>query len=322
MFKDRSVASNELLKKYSELSRWKSPLLCVVIYIFCIGLAWLGSSGSGWFFAPFSVLIIAGLQNHLSILLHEGAHFLIHPDRKTNDLVSDVFCAIPLLSLLRDYRVFHLDHHKNTGDPILDPERPLYKKVNYHYGTDSTKELIVLLLKDLSGLTTIPFLLGVKSYSLKMQKEGKIGPITGKEKLLHIYIWGPVIFLAVYYQLWLHFFIFWFLPLFAIMPFLLKVHAYGEHTGRHPESEFEKTLTHHFDPITNFFYYPIKSGYHMDHHLFPRIPWYNMEGFRKELMKNEEYRKRIEIWSVDGIFFGRRTILKEILQNDKIGSDD
>ena len=45
-----------------------------------------------------SALIIAAKQFEMVVLMHDGAHGLIFENRQTNDLVSQWFCAYPVMT--------------------------------------------------------------------------------------------------------------------------------------------------------------------------------------------------------------------------------
>ncbi|MBM3275651.1 MAG: hypothetical protein FJZ00_10890, partial [Candidatus Sericytochromatia bacterium] len=92
----RPPIDEAVMKDCTRISPWKSAALCVLLYTLAVVFAWAGGRASGWLLAPAAFALVAGIQMHLLILLHEGAHLLLHPARKTNDLIADVFCAIPL----------------------------------------------------------------------------------------------------------------------------------------------------------------------------------------------------------------------------------
>ncbi len=61
-----------------------------------------------------AVLVIAGRQLGLAILMHEGAHGLITNNTKLNNSLSQWICAFPVWSDTYGYRHYHLAHHRNT----------------------------------------------------------------------------------------------------------------------------------------------------------------------------------------------------------------
>ena len=75
----------------------------------------------------FAVLVIAGRQLGLAILMHEGAHGLITNSSKLNNSLSQWVCAFPVWSDTYGYRHYHLAHHRNTqleDDPDLSLSKP------------------------------------------------------------------------------------------------------------------------------------------------------------------------------------------------------
>ena len=75
----------------------------------------------------FAVLVIAGRQLGLAILMHEGAHGLITNNSKLNNSLSQWVCAFPVWSDTYGYRHYHLAHHRNTqleDDPDLSLSKP------------------------------------------------------------------------------------------------------------------------------------------------------------------------------------------------------
>ena len=74
-----------------------------------------------------AVLVIAGRQLGLAILMHEGAHGLITNNTKLNNSLSQWICAFPVWSDTYGYRHYHLAHHRNTqleDDPDLSLSKP------------------------------------------------------------------------------------------------------------------------------------------------------------------------------------------------------
>ncbi|MEB3187583.1 MAG: fatty acid desaturase [bacterium] len=308
----RPTVDPGVLRDCTRVSPWKSLALCIVIHLAAVGLVWIGGDASGWKLAVPAAVLIAALQMHLLILMHEGAHLLLHPDRRLNDLIGDVFCAIPCGLLLKHYRCIHLNHHRYASSPERDPEVLLYRDQGFHYARQQGWPLVRMLLADVSGIGAIRFLLSQNRYLAEQRRQGKLKAVERHEMLL-MAIAIPLVGLAVRFDFWRELLVLWALPQFTLTFLFLKLHGYGEHTGATGPTEYERTWVHAFTPVTDFFLYPIYSGYHLEHHFFPRVPWYHMARFRRALMSDAEYARRSEPVTVRGYFLGARSIWNAML---------
>ena len=114
----------EFLRKKDNLSglflilhAWFVILLCLLIYS-------LFPNMITFFLA---VILIGGRQLGLAILMHEGAHGLINNKVRTNDFLSQWFCAFPVWLDTYGYRHYHLSHHRHTqkeNDPDIGLSKP------------------------------------------------------------------------------------------------------------------------------------------------------------------------------------------------------
>ena len=94
-----------------------------------------------------AVLIIAGRQLGLAILMHEGAHGLITNSSKLNNSLSQWVCAFPVWSDTYGYRHYHLAHHRNTqleDDPDLSLSKPFPVE---------KKSMLRKVLRDIFGIS-------------------------------------------------------------------------------------------------------------------------------------------------------------------------
>ena len=76
---------------------------------------------------PLALWISFWMQAYTSHF-HEAAHFNIHPDKTTNDLLSDIFLT-PFIGLkVKDYRISHWRHHRFLG-LLADTEVSYHKPI-------------------------------------------------------------------------------------------------------------------------------------------------------------------------------------------------
>ncbi len=117
--------------------------------------AWaiIGSAMALFYFFPnpltfiLAVMIIGARQLGLAILMHDAAHNSLSPHRKFNEILSDFFCAYPLLARTDAYRRYHLQHHMRTqqeDDPDLVLSAPF---------PITRKSFVRKMIRDLTGQT-------------------------------------------------------------------------------------------------------------------------------------------------------------------------
>ncbi len=112
------------------VSNWRGAWLIVhawlVVAIASFGAAWAWSIHplAGLLATPVALAIIGGRQLGLSIIMHDGAHGLLHPNRKLNNWLGQWPSGAATGSDLHAYRAYHLTHHKYTQQPE-DPDLSL-----------------------------------------------------------------------------------------------------------------------------------------------------------------------------------------------------
>lgn len=115
-----------------------------IVSIAAVGLAaWIGNPAA-WLLA---IAIVGGRQLGLAILMHEAAHGLLHPNRKTNNFLGQWLTGAAVGSDLIAYRTYHLQHHKFTQQPE-DPDLSLSKPFPTTRASLGRK-----VLRDLTGQT-------------------------------------------------------------------------------------------------------------------------------------------------------------------------
>jgi fatty acid desaturase len=130
----KDAALKETLQDLRQTDNWRNVLYLLRTYVYLalvIGAAvafdlsrpaW----GLGWWWnipvGIVTILLVGAGQHQLSGLAHEAVHHILFRNRWLNDLVSDLFCMLPLFSSTHHYRLQHLAHHQFVNDPDRDPD--------------------------------------------------------------------------------------------------------------------------------------------------------------------------------------------------------
>lgn len=73
---------------------------------------------------------------YLQLFLHESAHHNVHPNRRVNDLLTNIFISGPVGMDVARYRPIHFDHHRFLGSPA-DTEISYFDPLNIRYIVES-----------------------------------------------------------------------------------------------------------------------------------------------------------------------------------------
>ena len=242
-----------------------------------------------------AVLIIAGRQLGLAILMHEGAHGLIVNKTKSNDRLSQWICAFPVWLDTYGYRHYHLAHHRNTqleDDPDLSLSKPF---------PVSKLSFLRKALRDIFGVTGI-----VQRYELifKTLLQTDIDKNDGKRisgfkstNTLYGILFSNLAILLIMTMIgsWWYYFAFWLLPLFTFFQLFLRIRNIAEHAGvPHDSDDFNNARTTYAGFIERALVAPYYVNYHLEHHLLMFIPCYKLKDAHRMLIE-KQYDKRMEI---------------------------
>jgi fatty acid desaturase len=295
----------------TRVSRWRGAWLALhawlVVAFAAGGTAWLLQSNLviGLAAVPLALAILGGRQLGLSILMHEGAHGLLHPDRKLNNFIGQWITATATGSDLYAYRSYHLTHHKFTQQPE-DPDLSLSSPF-----PASRASLRRKIIRDLTGQTFYK----QRSHQFAVAMAGILAVLRGNRdtaekrdnaagkpfnKQSRNGIEAPVVnmagailtaktvgrFLLVQALLlaislatfgWIPFLL-WLAALATTFQLFLRIRNIAEHacttTGSaDPFSHARTTIANFWERCT---YAPYWVNYHAEHHLFMGVPCYQL----------------------------------------------
>ena len=236
-----------------------------------IGLAmWVGAT---WpLTIPLMVLVIGTRQLGLFILMHEAAHALLHPNRRVNDVLGYWLCS----SSLRQYRPYHLLHHRyvqQTEDPDLVLSAPF----------PVTRESFARKLeRDLSGQTFVKQHFGHIPQQLKARDAdasvlGTVAAALSRERRFLI---GNAIGFALFAAAgwWWVWGTMWLLPMMTWLPLVYRVRNIAEHAlvAQNESDPLRQARTTHAHWLERALVAPYWVNYHCEHHLFTRVPCWNL----------------------------------------------
>jgi fatty acid desaturase len=113
-----------------------------------------------------------------------------------------------------------------------------------------------------------------------------------------------------YFGLWIPYLVLWMVPMLTWLKVVLRMRTIAEHYALDYGHMFRQTRTTYANLLERIFVAPHNIGYHLDHHLYPSVPFYNLRALHEELLKTEEFRKQAHLTK------GYAQVLRECLSHE------
>ena len=244
----------------------------VLYFVAALTAVWVVGrfAGSSWVYViniP-AYLLAAGALHGISLFTHEGVHGTLSSRLWWNRALS-IVCAQPVLQNYSAYKVLHLKHHHHLGqegdpDHYANYTNWSWLEFAMHWGR--------LIIGYPVYIVAIP-ILGFRQGTASARRW-----IVFEVCLLGFLI-GGVIWLVP----WLWLLHGWLIPMLIINT-LVNIRGMSQHTFLEHQSDLvlgtRSILT---NPVTAFFM--CNENYHLEHHLYPAIPWYQLPQLHRALRK-------------------------------------
>jgi len=254
---------------------------------------------------PFYILtlmFIGARQVGLGVLMHDATHFLLCKNKKINDLICNLFISYPLFFPLSKYRNVHYSHHANllTED---DPDwHPRFIKDEWKFPQSKTTFLKNLLQYSFY-IHAFKIIFNFKiSFRYKINyilnsfiPMGKL--ITSNFKKISI---GIILLICVslmfYFKFIFYIFLFWIFPILFWIPFINNYRLIAEHFGIEGNQVLNKSRTIYPNLVDILFFgCEWNVTYHLDHHIYPRVPSYRLKKLHNMIKDLDGYKQNAHI---------------------------
>ena len=233
-----------------------------------------------------ALMVIAGRQLCLAIMMHDAAHGTLFANKQLNQTIGTWLCAKPIWNDLSHYRPYHLQHHAKTSSDE-DPDRCLIADL------PTTKwSLTRKFTRDLVGLTGLKFLVGRLLMDLEILQWSVTNNIEKLPQQHRSLLSYPIAFLKNSYGMlitnsvlfvvlaslgyaWLYGL--WVLAYITPFPLFIRIRNMAEHACTQRSSHmFDNTRTTHAGWLARATVAPLRVNYHREHHLMAGVPYFNL----------------------------------------------
>lgn len=212
-------------------------------------------------------LIAAASLHGISLFTHEAVHGVLSPSHSINRMMG-IACALPVLQNYSAYKVLHLRHHKFVGQEG-DPD---------HYDNYSTWTWLVFTMHWVRLIIGYPiYIVMIPILGFRQGRRSDRLWIVFELGLLLLLV-AAVIASPISWTVLLHA---WLIPMLIINTFV-NIRGMSQHTFlEEPDDPVQGTRSILTNRVTTFFM--CNENYHLEHHLFPRVPWYNLSRLHSEI---------------------------------------
>ncbi|MEL7938743.1 guanitoxin biosynthesis L-arginine gamma (S) hydroxylase [Pseudomonas delhiensis] len=238
------------------------------------------------YFYLLTVLLVGSRQRAIASLLHEAAHMTLMSNKVLCRVIGEYLLAYPIFQNYEAYRHSHVKmHHHHLGDQLTDPDHRYYIESGLYAASDRLDFLLRHLLKSITLANTSHYFI----YLVK----NRAGDIITKPwqgfKLLLVH-------LAILAVFWfsvgpLGYLLFWLVPYFTSFQVIGWFSEISEHFGMFGVYQDEVKLTRNRFPslIERLFIGMHGDNYHLTHHLYAGIPYWNLRKAHLILMDDPKY---------------------------------
>ena len=238
-----------------------------------------------------AILIIGARMHALAILMHDATHFRFLKNRRWNDLITNLTTMYPIFSSIDQYRQNHLRHHQHLNTEHDPDWVAKFGKREFTFPKTRLEFILTVLsyFTLIQGIRDTLWFLRRFGSSEKKAKTGRLNYV----RLAFYVVLATVLTLT---GGWAYFGLYWVIPYLTTFFMFQYIRSVAEHFG---ELEYDhllsSTRTVRANWLERFFLSPHNVGYHLEHHLYPGVPFYNLPRLHRLLMVDAEYREKAHI---------------------------
>lgn len=224
-----------------------------------------------------ALVLLAGRQLALSVLMHECGHRTLFRTPWLNDVIGQWLCALPVMNDQPSYARGHLEHHRKAGTRE-DPDLPNYQA--YPVRLDSFRRKVI---RDLTGQTGIKFLSYVvrgASGAISREKRDSAKPF-----LQQLLVQGLMLtVLAAAGMAWAY--LLWAGAFLTFFMLVIRIRQVAEHAAvpdLYDPDPRRNTRTVEAPWWQRLVFAPNGVNYHMEHHFMASVPCYRLAALHRHL---------------------------------------
>jgi fatty acid desaturase len=255
---------------------WSSILLASIAS--AAAFAWWGVSPQSVMLYVLAVSIIGARMRGLENLIHDGLHRNLSPHQRMNDLLAWAFAAIPLLHHVGMERLAHFRHHGYFWKEGKDPDLARYLAMGVDRLPAASRLAAARIL--LAGFG--PYVVdALPAFFIPRGESGRL-------RAVRLSVWIGALAVAALGGWLPGLLLYWFVPFTTSLMVIRYFGEVSEHVALGCSTEFA-TTRNNLSWWDQHVLHPHGDGYHLVHHLFPKVPHHNLARAHSLLMGDPTY---------------------------------
>ena len=272
------------LKKLSVLTPWRTIAALAFDWAVIAAAILVSQWANNPFVYVAAVAVIGGRMHALAVLLHDFAHHrALNGHKQLSDWICDLLISWPILTTVGSYRVNHLAHHRYTNTD-QDPDWVFKLGKRKFIFPKAWQEAVLDLAGYVLVVSSIIDIFGIMGRLKALDKS----PLSYRLARLSFYVTMAVLFTVL--GIWTDVLLYWFVPYLTAFFLFMHIRSVAEHFGSmdysHELGGTRSVLPYFWERA---FFAPHNVNHHLEHHLYPSVPFYNLPQLHAVLMDNPEY---------------------------------
>lgn len=294
---DKHKFSDDIIKRIrmlNHLDNYHGLLQCIedwVIIVICILLSRAASQHLPILlfvlFYVVAVCVIGTRMRALAELLHQSAHGTLALNGKLNLILGTVFSGWPVFQSWTGYRRTHvIEHHQFLGNKERDPDFKALIEAGLYDKDVKRSDVVRYLLSIPTPRTTIAYVKYLVINRINPDNESNV------EKLIRSLFYFVTFCTLLYTSQINTFLLYWVVPMITTANWVGAFIEFFEHYPllmKTPQINIFKSRNRVCSAVEDFFLGIHNEGYHLVHHIWPRLPAWHLRKAHEIMLEDSLY---------------------------------